>query len=610
MVFDPATLTIIFASTLGVWLPGAAVLVWQSERRMTGMERLGVSFGLGMAVVALAALAGRILSIRFTLPILAALEAASAILLVAGWIRRRRAFRCSAFAVWELLALIVLLGLRFFQARDLALPAWVDSVHHTFLVRLFLERGGIPADLQPWIPGPFYYHFGFHSAAALVAAVSGLPPDRVILVFGQILNAAAALSVYRLSMAIRPDRRIAILAMALAGFVARMPAYYLAWGRYTLLAGLILLPLAMAEAVGFMKRPRRPAGVRLALLTAGTLLTHYLAGLLLAAFLVLIGLSLLARNDRWERFPELAFSVGAGTAAALPWLVPMLRYSTERVGMDWIASAAALDEAYFANYASYLWTLLGPLRNYLLLGAGLTAGLAALFRRGPLRIFALWGLFLGMQTFPWGLRFAPFRPDHMAILLYLPAAVLSAHGLRGLALWIRRRRPVLRPRVFLAGAMLGFCLAGIAQSATLLTMASVFAGPDDRQAAEWAAVHTPADAIFLINTAPWQTGLYRGMDGGWWMLPLAGRRTLLPPMLYSFADSAYEDGVNRLASEVFQLKGCTADLWSVIDSQGVTHIYLTEGTGSLQPADLAVCPGVEEVYRVGKVRIYRVVGHP
>ena len=81
-------------------------------------------------------------------------------------------------------------------------------------------------------------------------------------------------------------------------------------------------------------------------------------------------------------------------------------------------------------------------------------------------------------------------------------------------------------------------------------------------------------------------------------------------MLYSFADSAYEDGVNRLASEVFQLKGCTADLWSVIDSQGVTHIYLTEGTGSLQPADLAVCPGVEEVYRVGKVRIYRVVGHP
>ena len=48
--------------------------------------------------------------------------------------------------------------------------------------------------------------------------------------------------------------------------------------------------------------------------------------------------------------------------------------------------------AYFTDYASYIWKLLGPLRNQIFLGAGLLAALAALFRRGPLRILAVVGI--------------------------------------------------------------------------------------------------------------------------------------------------------------------------------------------------------------------------
>jgi hypothetical protein len=588
-------------------LPGAAILAVFPDRRRGAVELLSLAFGLGLSIVALGALLGRVAGFRYGPALLIGLAAACAVATTVGLAQKKISPRWSAFAGLEFLALAVLLALRFYQARDLALPAWVDSVHHVFLVRLFLAGGGLPATLAPWIPGPFYYHFGFHAAAALFAAVSGLSPDRTVLLFGQILGAAAALSAYRLSLALRRDRRQALLALALVGFFSQMPAYYLTWGRYTLLAGLVLLPLAMAEAVEFALRSPRPASaVRLAIFTAGTLLTHYLTGILLAVFLLLIGLTVLLRRKYRARFPALATAVAAGTAAALPWLIPMLRYSAGSVGVDIVASAGAVDAMYFTHYTEYLWKLLGPLRGYLLLGSGLLAGLAALFRRGPMRVFAVWGLVLAAETLPWGLRVAPFRPDHLAIVVFLPASILAAAGLMIAADYLHRRAPVLRAHFFFGGLALGCCLAGLWQTRTIVNPATIFAFSDDRQAAEWVAHNTPVDAVFLINVVPWQSGLYRGVDGGWWLEPLTERRTLLPPMLYSFAAKDYVDAVDGLAGTVSTLTGCSPEFWSVVHSQGVTYIYITEGTGTLQPDGLAACSGIDEVYRIGRVRIYRV----
>jgi hypothetical protein len=626
---DPSIAIAAVFGTLGILLPGAAVLAWQKGRR-SELELLSISLGLGLAVIAIGAVLGRLAGLQISLPILVAVEILSAAALVIGLARRKARFHFSAMAGLEILVLTGLIALRFFQARNLALPAWVDSVHHAFLVRLFLEQGGIPVDLQPWIPGPFYYHIGFHASAAVFAALAGFSPDRAILIFGQILNAAAALSAYRLSMAIRPDRRLALLVMALVGFFSQMPAFYLSWGRYTLLAGMVLIPLAMAEAIEFAARPpaAQPCAiptpkngiahalrgqvprisrlVRLALLTAGLLLTHYLAAILLAVFLLLVGACILAQKDLRPRFAGLAVAVGAGTALALPWLFPMLRNSTVAVGVDVVASQAAADALYFSDYATYIGKLLGPLRNYILLGAGLLGAAAALFRRGPLRILAVWGLILGVQTLPWGLRIEPFRPDHLAIVLYLPAAVLAGHGLFALADWLGRRRPALRPQFFFAGVALAACLIGLWQTRDIVNPRTVFADDDDRRAAAWAAENTPAEAVFLINTEYWQNGLYRGSDGGWWLLPLALRRTLLPPMLYSFADRSYIEQTNLVAQQASLLTGCTREFWSLVQAQGVTHIYIKEGAGALQPAALDSCPGVVEIFRTGRVRIYRV----
>jgi cell shape-determining protein MreD len=40
--------------------------------------------------------------------------------------------------------------------------------------------------------------------------------------------------------------------------------------------------------------------------------------------------------------------------------------------------------------------------------------------------FALWSLALAALAMPWGVALRPFRPDHFAIVLFLPVALLGA----------------------------------------------------------------------------------------------------------------------------------------------------------------------------------------
>ncbi len=590
-----------------VFLPGTAITAWLPLRRRDLAERLAAAFGLGIASIALAALLGRILNFEYTAAAVVAVGILCALVCLAGWIRNRRTSFPAGSAVGPLLLLAGILALRFFQARELAFPPWVDSVHHAFIIRLFLENGGLPADLMPWLPIPFYYHYGFHSAGAVFAAVSGLAPDSVLLVFGQILNAMTALSVYRLSMALRRDSRRALLAMALVGLVTQMPAYYLAWGRYTLLAGVALLPLAMAEAVEYANRaPRRANLVRLAILTAGVLLAHYLAGLLLALFLVLLGCKVVLRRRERLRIIGLAGAAAAGAALALPWLIPMLRNAAPDIRLNLVAAGDSIDLVYSANYATYLFQLLGPLRNYIAAALGLLAALFAAFRRGPLAVFALWGLLLGVQALPWGIHIAPFRPDHLVIVLFLPIAVLLAEGFISLGDFLHNRKPGLRPRLWMGIAAAGFCLFGVWDTLTIVKPATLFADSADRDAVLWAARNTPEDSLFLINVTAWQYGLYRGVDGGWWLLPLAGRRTLLPPMIYSFGQREYVDEINRVAEQTARLDGCTPEFWSLVKEQGVGYVYIREDAGSLKPSNLQPCMGLERVFEGEKVSIFRI----
>ncbi len=632
----------ILSALIVLVLPGAAWLIWFPGGRADPFERLADAVGISVSLTALFGLAGFYAGISWVNE--GFLTWAALVLLVVFLlgllirppsrleIPRPRRWLSLAAGLFGVLTLIGLVVWRLYQARSLVLPAWVDSVHHTLIVRLILEGGGVPASFAPYIPADFSYHYGFHLIAALFSLWARSLPAETLLWFGQVINALVALSVYRLGRALWQDARPAALAALLVGFAFHMPAYYLTWGRYTLLTGLMLLPLAMAAALQVSRGSTRPGDwLRLVLLTAGVALSHYTALLLLGFFTALLLLfGLLARlgerrrsrarppEQTGEGFPaapplapplldglwQIAAGALLGLTLAAPWLARVWQQSGSQANLRVISP---LDSSQL-SYGEYILYLLGPSHNEILLilaGVGL---IAALFKRSA-RLLAGWGLLLALLTLPWGLRLDPIRPDHMAIVLFLPAALLIGETVdSGFGLLARLRLAWLRlaGQGLLALALLALTGWGAWSTRDVLNPATIFTDAADVEAIAWAERNTPKDARFLINTALWMGPIYRGVDGGYWLLPAAGRETLLPPVFYTYGSKEYVKQISDWAERASRLTACDEAFWSLVKEAGTSFLYVHEGRGSLQPAALVNCPGLTPVYRRDGVYIYEI----
>ncbi|MBV7334717.1 glycosyltransferase family 39 protein [Chloroflexi bacterium TSY] len=447
------------------------------------------------------------------------------------------------------ICLLVLLW-RFYQIRTLTLPAWVDSVHHTLLVRILLEQGKIPDTWAPYLPQtPFYYHFGFHASTVVFAKLTGLTGldlGRAVLLVGQLWQVLLVLSIYLLGRSLWQQEEKALTAMLLVTFVSQMPAYYVTWGRYTLLAGLTLMVLSMAAAL----TGRRFA---LAVLTAATAITHHYAFFLLVPFLTMV----------WLLVPIKRWSIGIGGALgciiASPWLWRVWTHGWRHVGLR-------VGEASFSAGNMNLWALLGPERNYLFLliaGVGLGIVIKELFssddsanlmpstqkksestktpkgeekktesgtnfarqlsrERANMAPLVGWSLFIVGLMGPW--KIGPFRPDHAAIVLFVPAVLMATEAIWSLK-W---------PRVIWYLVLL-LLLLGMWDTRNILRPGTVFASANDLVAIRWVDEQTSPTDTFLIDVEPW-FGRWRGIDGGWWITPLTGRHTVLPPLAYGWSE--------------------------------------------------------------------------
>ncbi len=610
-------------------LPGLAWQTWFYEDGKDLLELLAEAIGVSLAITALLALWVFLLGWHFSGIALIVIYALVGLLVLLGFVYRiggRHAsqefdfsddasapIRPKHYAIILLVAFGILLVWRFYQVRELVLPAWVDSVHHTLVVRAILENGGLLGNLEPYMPVPFFYHFAFHILAASFSFWSRLEPAQAVLFFGQILNAVVAISVYRLGMALWTDWRRAVLAAGLTGFVFQMPAYYASWGRYTLLAGLVLLPLAMAEALDIVHHGgtnRRIA--RMVLFSGGLLLAHYFAALLLAIFLFFLGVQVffrdiqrgkIIRGSRW--LPLVGASTG-GFLLSVAWIYRTWTYVSAGVNVGFTLSSQDIEAQYFSNYLSYLWRIAGPNHNLILLFLAIIGLLVALWRRET-RPFGLWALTMGLMSIPWGLHINPFRPDHAVIVLFLPASLLVSDLFFSA---IDRLQLVWSARIFqvtLAAGLASLMVWGIWTTRSIINPATVLANQADLQAIEWIGNNTPPDARFFINVVYWQAGNYRGVDGGWWITPITGRETLLPAALYAAGNHDYIQQVNDLAAEASQLQTCTPEFWEVIHTDALTYIYINNKRGSLHADQLGGCSLLKLVYAENEVSIYQVI---
>ncbi len=278
----------LLAACLLLYLPGQVLLRLLAPPGQSQTAELGprwiLAICLTLAVLPLLTLWTSTLHIALSprsaavfLALLAGIEAWS--IWRSGPSVRRAALRQALTPAALALGLILCLTLvvRLVQIRGLVLPVWVDSVHQTLIARLIAEQGLIPSSYEPLLPvSDFYRHFGFHALAAWYHWLSGLPVPQAVLALGQILNAAAILPAYLLALRLTRHPMAGLVAAAITGLISIMPAYYASWGRYTQLAGMVILPASLALLYHTLSEPlKNPRLLTLsAIAAAGLFVTH------------------------------------------------------------------------------------------------------------------------------------------------------------------------------------------------------------------------------------------------------------------------------------------------------------------------------------------------
>jgi hypothetical protein len=149
---------------------------------------------------------------------------------------------------------------------------------------------------------------------------------------------------------------------------------------------------------------------------------------------------------------------------------------------------------------------------------------------------------------------------------------------------------------------------GIRETRNVINPVTVIANQADRTALEWVQLNTPTQARFYINATLWQTNTYRGVDGGYWLLPFTGRASIVPPIPYVLQPKATVQQINGWNDKASKLTSCSPEFWDVVRDADLSYVYVREGAGSLQPAALDQCPRLKLVYRASGVSIYEIVG--
>jgi hypothetical protein len=587
-------------------LPGLAWRAWFPLEEEDPLAWLADVLGLGIALYALGALALFLPKIQLTGPALAALLLLLLGLIALGWWQRGLPqLRIHPYHGLLIPLFALLLGWRLYQVRELVLPPWVDSLHHTLITDRILATGGLPETLKPALPVPFYYHYAFHLITAILSWIARLEPPQAVLLMGQLINAMISLTLYRLVRGITDDWRQGALAALISGFITHMPAYYATWGRYTLLTGLALLPLAIARAYRLGQSVNRRNWLELALLTGGLILSHYFA---FGLFLSFLGIWVLL--SWWKRSPKnrlplvpLATALVTGIGLVSPWWIRTLSLTQASIGID---LAFAKDIGYeVGRDPGYIWYLLGPTRNHLFFATVLLS-VAFLWRVRTLRPWILWTGMILFFSLPWSPQIRPFRPDHWTIVLFFPLSLLGAQAVFDLPSVCTSGKLCRVAGGLLALLIFLFVGWGLADEREIINPVTILAERSDMQAIAWVKENVPKEARFFINVEPWQYQVYRGVDGGWWLPLLTGRDVLLPPVVYHWGEADYVKQITQRAAMAWEVTSCSPEFWHLVAEVNLTHIYLKDGVGSLQPSGLEDCPAIKPIYRQGEISIHRI----
>ncbi|OQY26453.1 MAG: hypothetical protein B6I38_11275, partial [Anaerolineaceae bacterium 4572_5.1] len=252
-----ADLWMIFPLGLILLLPGYLILTWAfPSGKFDFGEKIALSLALSLALIPLVMLWTSTVGIVWTQT---GVAIAGGLLIFAGGIHFLKRLPTSSlqtpnsnfqYPTLALIGIFILsLTLRLIMVRDLAAPAWVDSVHHSLITRYIIQAGGFPDSYAPHFPPDAnYYHIGYHSILATFYWLTNLDLPRAMLILGQVLNVLTIFAVYTFTTTLTGKKNAALIAALITGVFTPMPAYYASWGRYTQLTGLLILPAGLVWA--------------------------------------------------------------------------------------------------------------------------------------------------------------------------------------------------------------------------------------------------------------------------------------------------------------------------------------------------------------------------
>lgn len=593
-------------------VPGLAWLISFKKDDRDLAERLADALGISVSLLALLSMVFFFMKIELLSFFLVVLFGFLAGYLIRQVYAKKRMGRNDCIqGGLTLLVLGLVVLFRFYQAKDLVFPAWVDSVHHVLIIQKILDYGGLPSSLNPELDVPFYYHYGFHLVSAVFTWISKAPLVGGVIWLGQVINGLVIAGVYRFGKSVTGSWRAALAAALLTGFAFQMPAYYLTWGRYTLLAGLLIMLPAMAVSYELVyQKFTRERFWRLVVLSAGLALAHYLSLFYFGIYLLTILAVRLAQSARMADkadgkmtrmlIVKIIAAAGIGVGLASPWFLRMLLQTKSAMNIQLVLPTEGNQNAW-----RYFLRLLGPEHNYVLMGLAVLI-LLILLIKGKMAGFSAWAVTLAMLSVPWGLHFGPFRSDHHAIILFIPAAILIGYGSN----WLYERN-LIKVRTgwigFIVLLLVVLLAWGALNTKEIINPTTILADQADADALAWIEENTPQNARFLSNTAHWQFGAYRGVNGGYWILPLTRRFSTAMPGLYSYGENRdVEEWLNWMERAAV-VHACDDGFWSLVKDAQLTHVYLREGKGALQPDAMVDCPNVEMIYSGNGVWLYQIM---
>lgn len=602
------------------FLPGYVILVSLCPRReLDGIQRSILSLGLSVALLPLSILVSSLIGLRlnrYLVTLIFLLLCAIAVwrtgrLRGGGW---RSRFRPHLDLVYLLLLLVFSLGLgvRLWMVRDLSVAMWGDSYHHTMISQLLVDNGGLFSSWEPYAPlRSFTYHFGFHSLVAFYHWLTGVSVIESVILLGQVLNALSIPLAYLLTERLTGERWAGLIAALITGLLSPMPLYYVNWGRYTQLAGQILLPVAMIFALESIKKgDSRTMGIAI-LASSGLFLVHYRVAMFYSCFVLILLAYESYREWGNKRVPDMWRKIVVIGVASLvlvtPWIWNLGQGLLPGSLLAFLTTPRPSGQVNLYNAAEDVVSFVPP---YLLLLALGGAAVAFIRRNHGVVVTVLWVGTLLLLANPYALRLPGtgiVNNFTVLIALYLPVSLAGGFlvsQMMGLAAGRFPQAEKMGALLFVLVALLSILGTSptLAQENMLVTDADV-------GAMEWIRENTASNSRFLVNYFFHFGETVVGSDAGWWIPLLTGRKNTVPPITYRSEEPNephYGEEVGMLARRFEDVSFDDPETVRLLKKEGITHIYLGEKGGNLSPEEFLGSPCYEESYHRDRVWIFKV----